>query len=325
MTPTGAVTPAAVPPAAPATTLASAPTVDATPVAADTQPAAGRRSWTHFVARYAAVTAFLGVHVAAVVTAFLVPVTAVGLALCAVFYAIRVFALTAGFHRYFAHRGYKTSRWFQFVIAWAGTSALQRGPIWWAGHHRTHHRHSDTDLDPHSPITKSVWWSHMGWVVSTDYADKDVWAEMRDWKKYPELAWLERHDILPGVLLAVFCYLVGGWSGLVWGFLVSTALVYQVTFMVNSVCHLFGRRRFATKDESRNNWLVALLTFGEGWHNNHHHYPSAARQGFRWWELDISYLTLKVLSWFGIVWDLRQPTPRALSAKLAKTPEPATV
>lgn len=272
------------------------------------------------LARIGAVVAFIGIHIGALAV-FFVPVTWTAVILCAAFYALRVFALTAGFHRYFAHRGYKTSRWFQFVLAWCGASAVQRGAIWWAGHHRVHHRHSDADGDPHSPITRSIWWSHMGWVVSTEYSDDDGWSEMRDWKKYPELALLEKWDAVPGILLAVFCYLVGGWSGFVWGFLLSTTLVYQVTFLVNSACHLLGTRRFSTTDHSRNNWWVALLTFGEGWHNNHHHYPSAARQGFKWWELDISYLTLKVLSWVGIVWDLRQPTPRALAAKLAKTPE----
>ena len=234
--------------------------------------------------------------------------------MCAVFYAIRVFALTGGYHRYFAHRGYKTSRVFQFIIAWCGCMSIQRGPIWWAGHHRVHHKHSDTDDDPHSPVANSVWWSHVGWVVSTKFSDSG-WDQMKDWAKYPELRWLEKFDMIPGTLLGVFCYLVGGLPGLAWGFFLSTILVYHVTFMVNSVCHLLGKRRFATDDDSRNNWLVALLTFGEGWHNNHHHYPSAARQGFRWYEIDISYATLKFLSWFGIVWDLRQPTERALAAK----------
>ena len=251
-------------------------------------------------------------HIAAL-SIFFVPTTILAVSLCAVFYSMRVFALTAGYHRYFAHRGYKTSRLFQFIIAWMGCMSLQRGPIWWAGHHRVHHKHSDTEEDPHSPVANSVWWSHIGWVMSTRFNDSG-WAQMKDWAKYPELRWLEKYDTVPGVLLAVFCYLVGGLPGLAWGFFLSTVLVYHVTFMVNSVCHLLGKRRFATDDDSRNNWVVALLTFGEGWHNNHHHYPSAARQGFRWYEVDISYSTLKVLSWFGIVWDLRQPTERALAA-----------
>ena len=271
--------------------------------------------------------AFVGLHVAAVVLPFFVSFTWVGLALFAAFYSIRVFGLTAGYHRYFAHRGYKTSRWFQFVIGCMGASALQRGPIWWAGHHRSHHKHSDTELDVHSPVTSSVWWSHVGWVLSNKFSDTP-WHQMKDWARFPEMKWLDKWDVLPGVLVAPFCWLVGyltggldgAWSGLVWGFFVSTVAVYHVTFMVNSVCHLFGTRRYATGDDSRNNWVVGLLTFGEGWHNNHHHYPSAARQGFKWWEIDISYMVLKALSAVGVVWDLRQPTPRALAAKHIGTP-----
>ena len=272
--------------------------------------------------------AFIGLHLAAVVLPFFVSFTWVGVALFAAFYSIRVFGLTAGYHRYFAHRGYKTSRWFQFVLGCMGASALQRGPIWWAGHHRSHHKHSDTDLDVHSPVTSSVWWSHVGWVLS-DKFNTTPWHQMKDWAKFPEMKWLDKWDVLPGVLVAPFCFAVGylfggmagAWSGLVWGFFVSTVAVYHVTFMVNSVCHLFGSRRYATGDDSRNNWLVGLLTFGEGWHNNHHHYPSAARQGFKWWEIDISYMVLKALSAVGVVWDLRQPTPRALASKHL---EPAT-
>ena len=253
----------------------------------------------------------MGIHVAAL-SVFFVPTTWTAVGLCVAFYALRVFGLTAGYHRYFAHRGYKATRWFQFVLAWLGASALQRGPIWWAGHHRLHHKHSDTEDDPHSPVVRSVWWAHVGWVLSAQ-SSASGWDQMKDWKHYPELRLLEKYDVVPGVLLAVACYLIDGLSGLVWGFLLSTVLVYHVTFLVNSACHLFGKRRYATPDDSRNNWLVALLTFGEGWHNNHHHYPSAARQGFMWWEVDVSYSVLKVLSWFGVVWDLRVPTPRALA------------
>lgn len=271
---------------------------------------------------YMTAVSFTALHLAAIVGVFLVPVTWVGLALFVALYSIRVFGLTAGYHRYFAHRGYKTGRVFQFLIGCMGASALQRGPIWWAGHHRSHHKHSDTDQDVHSPVTGSVWWSHIGWVLSNQFGNTP-WEQMRDWEKYPEIRWLNRWDLAPGILVAPFCfgvgYLAGGWeyalSALVWGFFVSTVAVYHVTFMVNSVCHLFGSRRYATADESRNNWLVGLLTFGEGWHNNHHHYPSAARQGFKWWELDISYGILKALSWVGVVWDLRQPTPRALATR----------
>ena len=232
------------------------------------------------------------------------------IALGVLIYTVRGFGLTAGYHRYFAHRAYKTSRWFQFCLGVMGASALQRGAMWWAAHHRLHHKHSDQDEDPHSPISHSLWWSHIGWIVSNRY-DQIEWDQMKDFKKYPELIWLERFDLVPGILIGVGC-LALGWSYFFWSFLLGTILLYHSTFMVNSVCHLFGTRRFETKDRSRNNGFVALLTMGEGWHNNHHHYPSAARQGFKWWEVDFSYMILKALSWVGIVWDLRQPTPRAL-------------
>jgi stearoyl-CoA desaturase (delta-9 desaturase) len=266
---------------------------------------------TAFAKRWAVLPFFLGIHLAALAV-FFVPFTWTAVALFLGFYALRVWALTAGFHRYFAHRAYKTSRWFQFVIGVLGSSAAQKGPIWWAGHHRRHHTYSDMDGDPHSPIVKNIWHSHVGWVLGREQAFTD-WDRMKDWQKYPELKWLERFNIVPAVAVAVICYLVGGLSGLVWGFFLGTVCVYHSTFLVNSACHLMGYRRFKTTDASRNNWWVALLTFGEGWHNNHHHYQSSARQGFTWWEVDISYIVLRGLSAVGIVWDIREPTPRALA------------
>jgi stearoyl-CoA desaturase (Delta-9 desaturase) len=256
---------------------------------------------------------FLAIHLSAL-TVFFAEFTWWAPILMVVTYTIRGFGITAGYHRYFAHRAYKTGRLFQFALAWMGAAAVQRGPIWWAGHHRTHHKHSDEAEDPHSPIVGSIWWSHIGWVISNKF-NATEWELMKDFKKYPELKLLERFDLVPGFALGLGCYLLGGFTGFAWGFCLSTVLLYHATFMVNSVCHLLGRRRFATKDQSRNNWFVAFFTLGEGWHNNHHHYPSAARQGFKWWEYDLSFWILKTLSWVGIVWDLRAPTPRALSAK----------
>jgi stearoyl-CoA desaturase (Delta-9 desaturase) len=259
---------------------------------------------------------FVGMHLA-LLTVFLVSVETVALLLCAITYSVRVFGLTAGYHRYFGHRAYQTSRWFQFVLAWMGCSALQKGPLWWASHHREHHRHSDTPNDPHSPHETSFWWSHVGWILAKDHAHTP-WESIPDYARYPELRWLDRHYWLPGVVLAVACLLIGGWSGLVWGFVVSTVLVYHVTFSINSLTHLFGSRRYATPDDSRNNLVLALVTFGEGWHNNHHHYQSSANQGFFWYEVDISYATLRVLSWFGLVWGLRKPGAKALAFRLVK-------
>jgi stearoyl-CoA desaturase (delta-9 desaturase) len=259
---------------------------------------------------------FLSVHIACVAV-FFTGVNSVALALCGAFYLVRMFGITAGYHRYFAHRSFKTSRLFQFLLAWLGCSAMQKGPLWWAAHHRNHHRYSDTPDDPHSPRTNSVWWSHVGWVLARDYEGTN-WQAIRDWSRFPELRWLNRHHWVPGLLLATLCLLIGGWSGLAWGFFVSTVLLYHAVFAVNSLCHIFGRRRFATTDESRNNVLVALLTLGEGWHNNHHHYQSSANQGFFWWEIDVSYYMLKVLGFFGVVWGLRKPPVKVLGKDLRK-------
>jgi stearoyl-CoA desaturase (delta-9 desaturase) len=263
---------------------------------------------------------FIILHLA-LVSVFFVPVSATAVVLCAVTYFIRMFGITGGYHRYFAHRAYKTSRPFQFFLAWLGCSAMQKGPLWWAGHHREHHRHSDTPNDPHSPYETSFWWSHVGWVLSDDHVETPI-ESIQDWNRYPELRWLDRWHWLPGLTLAGLCYWIGGMSGLVWGFVFSTILVYHGTFTINSLSHLFGKRRYATPDDSRNNFWLALLTLGEGWHNNHHHYQSSVNQGFFWWEIDISYYTICLFRCFGLVWDLRKPGEKALTHRLVQ-PAPA--
>jgi stearoyl-CoA desaturase (delta-9 desaturase) len=189
---------------------------------------------------------------------------------------------------------------------------LQKGPLWWAGHHRRHHRFSDTPDDPHSPLETSFWWSHLGWILSKEHNDTPT-KSIEDFARYPELRFLDLFHWIPGILLAVLCFLLGGWRGLVVGFFLSTVLVYHATFTINSLSHLFGKRRYATSDDSRNNWILAIITLGEGWHNNHHHYQSSANQGFYWWEIDISFAILRVLSWCGLVWDLRMPGKKALA------------
>ena len=272
---------------------------------------------------------FLLLHLACL-GVFFVSVNWLAITLCLTFYVIRMFGITAGYHRYFSHRTYKTGRFFQFVLAWLGCSALQKGPLWWAAHHRNHHKYSDTDKDPHSPIAKSVWWSHVGWVIDSSSYDCS-YKDVREWTRYPELMWLNRLHWVPGICLAVLCYLVGGWSGLVWGFFVSTVLLYHGVFTVNSICHLWGSRRYQTTDQSRNNPLIAIITLGEGWHNNHHYYQTSTNQGFYWWEIDISYSVLRFLEVFGGVWKLRTPPKHRLDPnggkKKRKTalakPEPA--
>jgi stearoyl-CoA desaturase (delta-9 desaturase) len=189
---------------------------------------------------------------------------------------------------------------------------MQKGPLWWAGHHRHHHKHSDEDADVHSPVQRGFWWSHVGWVLCRRYEDTDF-AAIKDFATFPELRWMNRLHAIPGVLLAIGCFLALDWRGLVWGFFISTALVYHATFAINSLCHMIGTVRFKTKDGSRNSLLLALITLGEGWHNNHHYCASSTRQGFFWWEIDVSFYILKALSCLGLVWGLRSP-PRSILA-----------
>lgn len=246
---------------------------------------------------------------------------AVGMAVA--MYAVRMFALTGFYHRYFAHRAFKTSRVVQFLFAALGASCVQRGPLWWAAHHRNHHRHTDTPADPHSPRQHGFWWSHSGWFL-TPRGFRTDWEAIPDLRRFPELRFLDRFDLLLPALLALALFLLGGWLQrhhpqlgtdgpqlLVWGFFVSTVALFHATFTINSLAHRFGSRRFDTRDDSRNNAWLALMTFGEGWHNNHHFFPGAARQGFRWWEIDLTWYGLKALSWTGLIRQLR-PVPAGL-------------
>jgi stearoyl-CoA desaturase (delta-9 desaturase) len=239
--------------------------------------------------------------------------------LCLALYAGRMFFITAGYHRYFAHRSYRTSRPVQFLLALGGTTAAQKGPLWWAGHHRQHHRFADTDRDTHSPI-KGFWWSHVGWILCDKYSATDVDA-IRDFARYPELRFLDRHDWIGSWALGTACFLLGGPSALVVGFFLSTILLWHGTFAVNSLAHVIGRRRYLTPDLSRNSWFVALFTGGEGWHNNHHHYMSSARQGFFWWEYDPTFYVLKLLARLHVVHGLRVPPARVLSPDVDVTRE----
>jgi stearoyl-CoA desaturase (Delta-9 desaturase) len=231
-----------------------------------------------------------------------------GLSLAMGAYAVRMVVVTAGYHRYFAHRAFKTSRAFQLLLAIGAQSAAQKGVLWWAGHHRWHHRYADTDRDVHSPVRRGFWYAHIGWIVSDAWSVTD-YALVSDLTRYPELRFLNRQgaQILPAVALALAFLLVGGVHALVWGFFVSTVLLWHGSFTINSLSHLVGKRRYATPDDSRNSWLLAVLTSGEGWHNNHHHYQSSANQGFRWWEIDVTYYFLRLLALLGLVWDLRRP------------------
>jgi stearoyl-CoA desaturase (Delta-9 desaturase) len=230
-------------------------------------------------------------------------------------YAVRMFAITGGYHRYFSHRAYKTSRPFQLVLALLGASAVQKGPLWWAAHHRWHHKHSDDELDVHSPRRRGFWWSHMFWILARKYRATEF-DRVKDLAVFPELRWIDRHDVLLAVAFGAGCYLVGGTTGLVWGFLVSTVVLWHCTFFINSLTHVWGSRRYRTTDDSRNNAFLAILTFGEGWHNNHHYYQRSARQGFYWWEVDVSYYVLLILQHLRLVWDV-QCVPRHVRDQVA--------
>ena len=256
--------------------------------------------------------------------------TAVGVA--AALYAVRMFAITGFYHRYLSHRTFKTSRPVQFAFALVGASCAQRGPLWWAAHHRRHHLHSDEEDDVHSPHQHGLMWSHMGWVTSHENYPTDV-KMVPDLAKFPELCFLNRFDTLVPFALAVSVWGLGmllgayapslgtnGWQMLIWGFFISTVVLFHATCTINSLSHLFGRRRFVTGDESRNSLMLALLTFGEGWHNNHHHYPGATRQGFYWWEVDLTYYGLLALSKIGLIWDLKPVPERALSTRRIDAP-----
>ena len=232
-------------------------------------------------------------------------------------YALRMFAVTAFYHRYFSHRAFKASRPVQFLFALIGAAAVQRGPLWWAAHHRNHHRHADTPADVHSPVQHGFLRSHMGWFMTRGGFRTD-WSQIPDLVKFPELRLLDRFDLLVPVAMAAGLFFWGRWLGaahpelgtsgpqlLVWGFFVSTVVLFHVTVTINSLAHRFGSRRFATRDNSRNNWLLAILTFGEGWHNNHHYFPGSARQGFRWWEVDLTFYLLRAMAVFGLVRQLK--------------------
>jgi stearoyl-CoA desaturase (delta-9 desaturase) len=225
-------------------------------------------------------------------------------------YVLRMFAVTGFYHRYFSHRTFSTSRSAQFVFAVLGASCAQRGPLWWAAHHRKHHRYADTERDVHSPRRHGFWWAHMGWITAPGNFPTDL-KEVRDLAQYPELRFLDRYDILVPALLALGLFLWGGWQFLIWGFFISTVVLFHCTCFINSLAHKLGRKRYPTDDDSGNSFWLALITFGEGWHNNHHKYPGSVRQGFFWWEIDLTYYGLWLLERLRVIWNLR-PVPRRL-------------
>jgi stearoyl-CoA desaturase (delta-9 desaturase) len=262
---------------------------------------------------------FYAVHVTAVVGVALMGFSWSGLALAVGLYYLRMFGVTGGYHRYFSHRTYRTSRAFQFVLAVLAQSSIQKGALWWAAHHRDHHKYSDTPKDPHSYRDYGFWYSHVGWILSSETEETD-YSRISDLARYPELRWLNKWHVVPAVVLAAALFFIGGWHALLWGFFVSTVALWHGTFTINSLSHMWGKRRYTTTDDSKNNPVLAIVTMGEGWHNNHHYYPRSVRQGFRWWQVDMTYYILRSLAVVGIVWDLHVPSQKVIDGDVAPVP-----
>jgi stearoyl-CoA desaturase (delta-9 desaturase) len=267
-----------------------------------TVEAAQAKGWRRVYANLGTIP-YWGVHVAAIVGVAITGWSWRGLGLVLALYAPRMFFVTAAYHRYFSHRSFKTSRWFQFVLGLGATLTGQKGPLWWASHHRLHHKMSDAPGDLHSVKQSGFMWAHQGWILSRDL-DRADRTRVRDLARYPELVWLDRWWAVPMIAFGVLTAALGGVTGFVWGFCVGQVVCWHATYTINSLAHLWGSQRYPTGDDSRNNFALALLTMGEGWHNNHHHYQVSARQGFFWWEIDATYYVLRALAAAGVIWDL---------------------
>jgi stearoyl-CoA desaturase (delta-9 desaturase) len=233
---------------------------------------------------------------------------------------VRAVGLTLAYHRYYAHRAFKMGRITRFVWTFIGAAAMQKGPLWWAGHHVNHHKFADRDGDPHSPMVSGVYYAHLGWFLNDAKYDRVEATNpvLRDFGPVPEIAWLERHFWFPPTVLAAALFFVGGMPWLVWGFCLPTMTLAHATFAINSINHMFGSRRFETVDESRNNVVTAFFAAGEGWHNNHHRYQRAARNGFYWWEFDVTWYVIRLMQAVGLAWDV-QPVPKRIYEEARST------
>jgi stearoyl-CoA desaturase (delta-9 desaturase) len=243
-------------------------------------------------------------------------VTRASLVMCVVLYVVRIFFVTAGYHCYFAHRAFKTSRAFQLLLAVGAQASGQGSALRWAAAHQHHHTNSDRPADVHSPAQHGLYHSHFGWLCRKAYLATTERVSTR-FSAFPELLWLDRYQYVPYVVLAGAMLAWLGWPGFFFAYGLSTLLVFHATFTVNSLSHRFGYRTYDTADDSRNNWFVALIMLGGGWHNNHHRYPGSVRQGFRWWEVDVTYYVIRLLGALGLVWDVREP-PAELTAPTSR-------
>lgn len=234
----------------------------------------------------------------------------------ALMYFIAMFGVTAGYHRYFSHKSFKTSRVVQFILALLGTLSLQKGVLHWAANHRDHHKYSDKPLDLHSPVQRGFWWAHMGWIMSDDY-NETRWDRIKDFSPFKELVWLNSYWPIPFIIWCAIVNFTLGFQFLVWGCFISTILGWHATFCVNSLLHVWGKKVYPTDDQSRNNYWLAIPTLGEAFHSNHHYFPSSARQGFLWHQVDLTYYILFVLEKLGIIWDVKRPPQKVLDSTIA--------
>ena len=261
------------------------------------------------------IVVFWSIQVSALLV-FVVPFRWPLIGLWAASHFVRAIGLTLIFHRYLAHRAFRMNRGARFVWTFIGTAAMQKGPLWWAGHHVNHHRYADREGDPHSPAISGFYYAHIGWFLNDTRHDHlpPTNPVIRDFSKDREIAWLERFYFFPPLLLAIALYLAGGFPWVVWGFCLPTMTLAHATFAINTINHLSGSRRFETRDESRNNAFTAFFAAGEGWHNNHHRYQRAARNGFYWWEFDPTWYVIRAMAAVGLVWDI-QAVPERIYAE----------
>jgi fatty-acid desaturase len=264
------------------------------------------------------IIAFSVFHILAVVALFFFSWPALFSAV-ALYWISLSFGIGMGYHRLLTHRSYRVPKWIEYFLTICGTLALEGGPIFWVATHRVHHQFSDKEGDPHSP-REGTWWAHMIWMLVGDVGHCDPAACARyapDMAKDRFHVWLSKYHYLPLVLVGIVLYAFGGLPCLLWGVFLRVTLGLHATWLVNSATHLWGQRRFATRDDSRNNWFVAAMSFGEGWHNNHHAHPTSARHGLAWYEVDITWMTIRLLQAVGLAKSVRVASLSAVTERKA--------